>query len=80
MRYNSLKAPLGHFSNNFLRSLQNDLVLNTNISGTAYVLKLKLGLSNSICCNRCAKFLQNLRRSPGELIKILLSSHGMAPI
>ena len=54
------------------------LTLNTNISRTALVLKLKFsGLSNFIYWEKSTKFQLNLRESPGDLIKNLLSWHGM---
>ena len=54
------------------------LTLNTKISRTALVLKLKFsGLSNFIYWKKFTKFQLNLRESPGDLIKNLLSWHGM---
>ena len=62
----------------FWENCKISLTLNTNISGTAKVLKLKFsGLSNFIYWNRCTQFQQNLGESHGELIKNLLSWHGM---
>ena len=78
MRHNSLKTPLSHFSNFFRENCKICPTLNTHISGTAQILKLKFsGLSNFIYWNRCIKFQQNLRESPGELLKKVLSWHGM---
>ena len=42
-------------------------------------LKVKFsGVSNFIYLNRCKKFQQNLRGSTGELLKNLLTWHGMS--
>ena len=47
------------------------ITLNTNISGTAQVLKLKFwGLISFIETDVYTKFQQNLTGLPGELLKI----------